>query len=163
MRALPCLLASLVLSAAPGPQQVKPPALPKPAETKPTAPPLSFFSQRFRYAWDQLIPLKAEVDGIKLNSIFFNRREVRSGLFKGAAFGTRAQIEVTNTALTSRAIGFAVAVFDADDRLVGVACGGTRFFSLKPGETISYDMPFEYVLERLPLGASFVLSMELAE
>ena len=47
--------------------------------------------------WDVLLPLKAEIDGLKLNTIFFNRRELRSGFLKGAEFGTRAQIDVRLT------------------------------------------------------------------
>lgn len=163
MARLPLFILSgalLVQSQTPPPQQ--PPAAPKAAPTKPLQP-LSFFSQRFKYFWDQLIPLKAEVDGLKLNSIFFNRREITSGLFKGAEFGTRARIEITNSGTRSRAVGFAVAVFDADDRLLGVASGGTKLFALKAGATESYDLSFEQVLERLPHGATFVLSLEIAE
>ncbi len=154
MRAFPlALLAGGLLVAQ------EPPPKPTPAATAP----LSFFSQRFKYHWDQLIPMKAEVDGIRILSIFFNRRELKSGPFKGAEFGTRARIEVANSSKRARAVGFAVAVFDGDDRLLGVASGGTRLFSLKPNTTTSYDLNFDQVLERLPHGATFVLSVEMGE
>ena len=68
--------------------------------------------------------LNFEVDGLKVNSIFFNRRQVRSWPLKGADFGVRAQVEVTNTSSRPKVAGFAVAVFDAEHRLLGVATEG---------------------------------------
>jgi hypothetical protein len=140
------------------------------AETAPAAEPrpvparsLSFFSEKFAYAWDRTVPLTVEVDGLRVNSIFFNRREAKTGLFKGAEFGTRAQIEVTNKASKPRTPGFAVAVFDAEGRLLGAATGGTKVGTVKPGETETFDLNFTQVKERLPLGASFVLSVELRD
>ena len=123
---------------------------------------LSFSSQKFPFKWNLLLPLGTEVDGLKVNSIFFNKRAFRSNLFKGADFGTRAQVEVTNTAKTARNPGFAVAVFDAEGRLLGVATGGTKFGQVSPGATETFDMSFHNVLERLPRGDHFFLSVELA-
>ena len=125
--------------------------------------PLSFFSEKFAYQWEKTLPLSVELDGLKVKSIFFNRREAKTGLFKGAEFGTRAQVEVTNTAAKPRTPGFALAVFDAEGRLLGAANGGTKFGTVKPGETETFDLNFTQVKERLPLGASFVLSVELRD
>ncbi len=162
MRALCTVLALPLLAQTPQqpPQQTPPPAK---QETAAKPAPLSFFSQKFPYAWDQLLPLKAETDGVRLNSIFFNRKALAKGPLKGVEFGTRAQVEVTNTTQKARTVGFAVAVFDRDARLIGVASGGTRWFSLRPGATSTFDLGFSQVLERLPLGDHFVLSMELGE
>jgi len=132
---------------------------PKAEELKP----LGFFSQKFSYRWDVVLPLKAEVDGLRLNTIFFNRRELRSGLLKGAEFGTRAQIEVTNTGKRSRMPNFAVAVLDEEGRLLGVATGGSKLTGVAPGETETFDLNFSRVLQRLPKGTNFVLSLEFAE
>ncbi|MFN8011005.1 MAG: hypothetical protein U0P81_06335 [Holophagaceae bacterium] len=148
--------------ARPAPQAVEgaKAAEPPPA---PDAKPLSFFSEKFAYAWERTLPLAVDVDGLKVKSIFFARREAKTGIFKGAEFGTRAQLEVTNTATRPRTPGFAVAVFDADGRLLGAATGGTKFGTVKPGETETFDLNFTQVKERLPLGASFVLSVELRD
>jgi hypothetical protein len=135
----------------------------QPAVPAPAARPLSFFSEKSAYAWEKTLPLAFDVDGLKVKSIFFARREAKTGMFKGAEFGTRAQVEVTNTALKARTPGFAVAVFDAEGRLLGVASGGTKFGTVKPGETETFDLNFTQVKERLPLGASFVLSVELRD
>ena len=160
------MLFELLLSTALG---LQPPAAnPAPAPVPAQAPsqglkPLSFHSQRGAYKWDTLLPLQFEVDGVKVNSIFFNRRQVRSWPFRGADFGVRAQVEVTNTSTRPKVPGFAVAVFDAENRLLGVGTGGVRVGTLAPGATETFDLNFSKVNERLPLGDSFYLSMELTE
>jgi hypothetical protein len=152
---LPLFLGLPVPSEPPSPK----PEAPKSQELKP----LGFFSQRYPYQWNTVLSLKAEVDGLKLNTIFFNRREIRSWPLEGAEFGTRAQIEVTNTAQKVRVPNFAVAVFDEGDRLLGVATGGTKLMGVRPGSTETFDLNFSRVLQRLPKGTHFVLSVEFAE
>jgi hypothetical protein len=125
--------------------------------------PLSFHSQRFPYKWDTLLPIHIEVDGLKVNTIFFNRRQVRSWPLTGADFGARAQVEVTNNSTRPRVPGFAVAVFDAEDRLLGVGTGGAKVGSVAPETTETFDLNFMRVNERLPLGAYFYLTVELTQ
>ena len=59
--------------------------------------------------------------------------------------------------------GSAVAVFDKDDRLLGVASGGPRFGSVGSNDTDTFDLAFSHVVERIPNGAYFVLSVELSD
>ncbi|GLH72826.1 hypothetical protein GETHLI_13280 [Geothrix limicola] len=126
--------------------------------------PLSFYSESFTFSWDRTIPLSINVDGLKVNSIFFNKRVVESGFLgalKGAEFGTRAQVEVTNTGKHPKVPGFAVAVIDKDGRLLGVASGGTKVGTVKPGETETFDLNFTQVKERLASGDKFYFAIEL--
>ena len=144
------------------------PATPVPAPAAAPAPeakaPLSFTSFRLPFAWDTVMPVKGvEVDGLKITSIYFNKRETKLWPLKGADFGTRARIEVTNTAAKNRIPGFAVAVFDAEDRLIGVATGGTKIGTVGAGTTETFDLNFHQVLDRLPLGDHFYLSVELSD
>lgn len=162
---------------APAPKEEKPassapqPARPvtaKPAPA-PVAPavsqaPLSFFSESYSYAWDRVIPLAIDLDGLKVTKIFFNKRVVEPGFFnilKGAEFGTRAQVEVTNAGRYPKIPGFAVAVVDKEGRLLGVASGGTKVGTVKPGETETFDLNFTQVKERLASGDKFYLAIEL--
>ena len=141
-----------------------PAAAAAPAAASPAASPaapLSFRSERFSFAWDRTIPLSIDVDGLKVSSIFFNKRVVK--ILKGAEFGTRAQVEVTNAGKHPKVPGFAVAVFDKDDRLLGLASGGTTFGTLTPGETETFDMNFSQVKERLASGDKFFLAVELID
>jgi hypothetical protein len=123
--------------------------------------PLSFLSERHPFRWDQLIQLNADVDGLKIRSIYFNKRTM--SLLKGAEFGTRAVVEVSNSATTKRVPGFAVAVFDSDDRLVGVAYGGPKIGGVSPNETETFDLSFKEVTERIPRADHFYLSVELSD
>ncbi|MCL1908180.1 MAG: hypothetical protein FWG12_02285 [Holophagaceae bacterium] len=124
---------------------------------------LSFSSSRINYHWDRIIPLDFSVDDLQVKTIFFNKREINKGFLKGAQFGTRAQVEVVNLSNTSRNVGFAVAVFDERDNLLGVATGGNRLLAVKSGKTAKFDLNFWQVTERLQRGAYFVLSVELVK
>ena len=118
-------------------------------------------SLSFTFSWDRTIPLAINLDGLKVSSIFFNKRVVQ--IFKGAEFGTRAQVEVTNTGKHPKVPGFAVAVLDKDGRLLGVASGGTKVGTIKPGDTETFDLNFTQVKERLATGDKFLLAIELRD
>lgn len=124
---------------------------------------LSFASRGFSFIWDKLIPLDLEVDGLQVKTIFFNEREPKNRLLKGRKFGHRAQLEVTNTSTKPRIPGFAVAVMDEEGRLLGAATGGTKFGTVKAGDTETFDLNFVQVKQRLRRGAKFVLSVELRD
>lgn len=158
---LPILLVSALALGFQDPKPAEPARSASAAKSAPMVP-LSFASRRFDFVWDRLIPVDLEVDGLRVKSVFFNRRGIKSGLFKGAEFGTRAQLEVMNTAKRPRNPGFAVAVFDPEGNLVGVGSGGTKVGTVKPGETETFDLNFYQVMERLPRGATFHLAVELA-
>ena len=150
---------------APAPTSAAVPAAPAPAPSiQPAGSPLSFFSDSFGYAWDRIIPLSINLDGLKVNSIFFNKRAVKSGVLSflnDAEFGTRARVEVTNTSAKPKIPGFVVAVLDKEGRLIGAASGGTKVGTIKPGETETFDLNFSQVKERLALGDKFLLAIEL--
>lgn len=152
---------------APAPPVQTPPArasVPAPAAASTPVTSLSFYSESFTFSWDRVIPLSINVDGLKVSSIFFNKRVLQPGFFnllKGSEFGTRAQVEVTNTGKYPKVPGFAVAVVDKDGRLIGVASGGTKVGTIKPGETETFDLNFTQVKERLAYGDRFQLAIEL--
>ncbi|HJV21520.1 MAG TPA: hypothetical protein VJ570_02435 [Holophagaceae bacterium] len=151
---LPLLLAALPLLQAPAPA-------PK-AESKAEASSLSFASIRQPYLWDKLMQVDLAVDGLKVNSIFFNLRESKVKLFQGPTFGTRAQVEVTNTSKATKIPGFAVAVLDAEGHLLGAATGGSKLTGIKAGETETFDLNFgDQVKARIPKGATYLLTVEL--
>jgi hypothetical protein len=123
--------------------------------------PLSFASGRYDFRWDRIIPMDISVDGLKVKTVFFNKREVAKSFLKGAQFGTRAQVEVENLSRQPKNPGFAVAVFDSNGDLIGVASGGNKVGSVRPGKTERFDLNFFQVNERLQRGAYFYISVEL--
>jgi hypothetical protein len=144
----------------PLPDQLAPAGAPT---ATPTAAPLSFGSGSFKFYWDTTIPLNMEVDGLKVSEVYFNVRRSRYSWLKDAEFGCRAHVTVTNTSKRPRVPGFAVAVLDADGKLLGVASGGTKVGTVAPGETEDFDLNFTQVKERIPKGATFLLSVELRD
>ncbi len=155
----PLILAALLAL----PQAPAPAPAPAPEAS---ARPLSFYSGSFPFIWDRTLPMTVNLDGLKVTSIFFNKRKVEPGFFnllKGAEFGTRAQLEVTNTGKYPKVPGFAVAVLDKDGNLLGVASGGTKLGTMKPGDTETFDLNFTQVKERLSKGDRFLLSIELRD
>ncbi len=154
---LTLLLATLPLLQAPAPA----PQAPAKTEAKAEATSLSFASIRQPYLWDRLMQVDMNVDGLKVNSIFFNLRESKVKLFQGPTFGTRAQVEVTNTSKATKIPGFAVAVLDAEGHLLGAATGGSKLTGVKAGETETFDLNFDQVNARIPKGATFLLTVEL--
>ena len=155
----PLILAALLAF----PQAPAPAPAPAPEAS---ARPLSFYSGSFPFIWDRTLPMTVNLDGLKVTSIFFNKRKVEPGFFnllKGAEFGTRAQLEVTNTGKYPKVPGFAVAVLDKDGNLLGVASGGTKLGTMKPGDTETFDLNFTQVKERLSKGDRFLLSIELRD
>ncbi len=155
----PLILAALLAL----PQAPAPAPAPAPEAS---AQPLSFYSGSFPFIWDRTLPMTVNLDGLKVTSIFFNKRKVEPGFFnllKGAEFGTRAQLEVTNTGKYPKVPGFAVAVLDKDGNLLGVASGGTKLGTMKPGDTETFDLNFTQVKERLSKGDRFLLSIELRD
>lgn len=152
------LPALFLLAQTPATPPAAAPAAP-PAQAAKDPKPLSFLSERHPFQWDQVIKLESEVDGLKLESIFFNKRTLP--LLKGAEFGTRAVVKVTNTTNTSRTPGFALAVFDSENRLLGVATGGPKLGGVPAGETETFDLGFSKVTERIPRADHFFLTVEL--
>jgi len=155
-----CLLLPLLLLAQ-GPQEGPQPAGQEAQEAALPSASLGFVSKRQVYQWDRIIPLDISVDGLQVKSVFFNTRRIVKGPLRGAKFGTRARIEVVNTSNQSKNTGFAVAVFDEKDNLLGVASGGNIFGVVKSGKTTTFDLNFSQVKERLQRGAYFVISVEL--
>ena len=154
----------LILAALLGLPQAPPPPPAPAAQSVPAQKPLSFYGTRLPFLWNTLIPLDINLDGLKVTSIFFDIRKPESnffGLLKGADFGTRAQVTVTNTSSYAKVPGFAVAVVDKDGNLLGAASGGTKFGTMQPGDTETFDLNFTQVKERLPKGDHFYLSIEL--
>lgn len=145
---------------APAPARPAPAAAPaRPAAASAHLKPLSFLSRQFKFHWDQLMPLDLQLDGLQIKSIYFNKRTMN--LFRSAEFGTRAVVKVTNGASATRVAGFAVAVFDADNQLLGVASGGPKIGGVAAGDTDTYELSFHQVVERIPRADHFILAVEL--
>jgi hypothetical protein len=70
------------------------------------------------------------------------------------------EVAISNTSEKSQRVGVAVALFDAQGRMVGVASGGTKFMPIKPGRQKSYKLVFDSVYVESPRATTFQISVE---
>ncbi|MBI4160897.1 MAG: hypothetical protein HY509_00440, partial [Acidobacteria bacterium] len=103
--------------------------------------PAELASRRYKFSPNQNLTVEIRAGGIAVRSVLFE--------FPGAVLGIRsahrARVRVVNESDGKVKMGLAIALFDADDRLIGVASGGTRGVSLKPGAETDYSLPFHEV------------------
>ena len=67
---------------------------------------------------------------------------------------------ISNTSGESRKVGLALALFDEEGRLLGVASGGSKLASIKPGRQKSFILLFDGVNSEAHRAATFQISME---
>lgn len=118
------------------------------------------FSKAYAFKPNTVLQVAADIGGgIRLDSVEFvvSRDDGSpSGLFSGP----KVKVSVSNLGEASRKIGIAVAVTDAENRLVAVASGGTKLFPLRGGRQIVYTLDIDGVVAELAQGAAFRISIE---
>ena len=98
--------------------------------------------------------------GLRLDTIRLTLPSTTGGRFLRTGGLVRAEISVSNTTAASQKVGIAVALFDADGRLVGVASGGTKVLPIKAERQRTYDLVFDDVNEDAYKATSFQISVE---
>jgi hypothetical protein len=77
-------------------------------------------------------------------------------------FGDAVQCDVSISNLGTEAVkvGVAIAAFDAEGNLLGVASGGSKWMPIKPDRRSYYTVRFTDVNDRLDEAASFQITLE---
>jgi hypothetical protein len=101
----------------------------------------------------------ASEEGLRVDSVHFRAPSGGSALMRT---GDRMSVEiaVSNTSAEPLKVGLAVALFDQENRLLGVASGGTKLVPIKTGRQKRYTLVFDHVNSEAPRAATFQLSME---
>jgi len=71
-----------------------------------------------------------------------------------------AEVAVSNVGNGSHRVGLALALFDAEGRLVGVASAGTSLMPLKTGRQRTYTLVFDHVNGEVHKAKRFQISLE---
>jgi len=80
---------------------------------------------------------------------------------QGSVFsGPKVKVAISNLGDKSVKIGVAIAVTDADGKLVGVASGGTKLFPMRADRAIVYSLSIGGVKSELANGTVFRISVE---
>jgi hypothetical protein len=113
-------------------------------------------SKRYRFSPNQNLTIQLSAGGVAVRSVLFE--------FPGAVMGFRsahrAKVKVVNEGDHAVKLGLSISLFDEQDRLVGVAAGGTKGISLKPGEESDFSLPFHYLTEHLETASFFFIAIE---
>ena len=118
-------------------------------------------SKTYEFKEGVTLEVGAETDtGLRLDTVQLTLPSTTGGRFLRTGGLVRAEISISNTIDESRKVGIAIALFDAQGRLVGVASGGTKLLPIKPQRQRTYDLVFDYVNEDAYKATTFQISVE---
>ena len=117
------------------------------------------FSKAYAFKPNTTLQVGAEMPGgLRLDSVEFvlPKEGVQGGTFDGP----KVKVSISNLGTSAAKIGVAIAVTDADGRLVGVASGGTKVFPLRTDRQFIYKLSIDGVRSELAKGTVFRISVE---
>lgn len=118
------------------------------------------FSKTYAFKANTKLQVGTEMPaGLRLDTVEFilpKDDPSQSGTFSGP----KVKVSVSNLGKTSVSVAIAIAVMNAEGRLVGVANGGTKLFPLRAERQMEYSLDFGGVNSELSQGATFHLAIE---
>jgi hypothetical protein len=78
----------------------------------------------------------------------------------GVKSGYKAVVKVVNGSAKQAGVGLAVAVFDADGKLLGAGTTGTKIGTVDPGDSAEFTIEFDHVFERLEQASQFRIALQ---
>jgi hypothetical protein len=102
----------------------------------------------------------ATPEGARLDTVQFVVPVPMEGQHTRSGGVVKAEVAVSNTAAEPIRVGIAMAIFDGEQRLVGVASGGTGLAGIPPGRQKKFDLVFEDVNHEAPSATTFLISLE---
>ena len=120
------------------------------------------FSKKYRFVSDKTLEMGEPVGaGMRLDSIQFTFPPPSGGgkiLRLGGV--PEAVVAISNLTQESIKIGVAVAVFDEEGRLLGVASGGSAMRGIHAYRQVGYSLKFDFVNGEMAKAATFQVSVE---
>jgi len=130
-------------------------ALPAPAQAS------RLFSKTYQFKASTILEIGADVEpGVRVDSVRFLVPASGDGTVTRAGETVQVEVAVSNTGKESRRIAIALALFDEQGRLLGVASGGDKLFPLKSGRQATYLLTFSHVNAEAPSATRFQISVE---
>ena len=117
------------------------------------------FSKAYAFKPDTELQVGAEVPGgLRLDTVEFVLP--KAGSPSGTFTGPKVKVSISNLGTIPVKIGLAIAVTDAEGRLIAVASGGTKLFPLRTERQIVYTLAIDNVFAELSSGSVFRISIE---
>lgn len=99
-------------------------------------------------------------DGLRLDNIRFQVPSKVSGKILRVSGLFTAEVAVSNMSGSPTKVGVAIALFDPEGRLVGVASGGNRLGAIKAGRQKSFTLVFDDVNSFFDAAKTFQITIE---
>jgi len=113
-------------------------------------------SARYRFEPNKLLALDLAVGDVRAESIRF---EWPATLMR-VKTAYKATIRVANGSSRQTRIGIAIALYDADARLIGAGTTGTTLGTVDPGDAAQFTIEFNHVSQRLEEANQFHIALE---
>ncbi len=118
-------------------------------------------SKTYMFKKDTILSIgESNVDGLRIDSIRFSLPATVGGSHMRTGGLPRVEISLSNTGSEARKLGIAVALFDGDGRMVGVASGGSGFSPLKADRQKTYKLVFDDLNRDAFRARRFQISLE---
>ena len=119
------------------------------------------FTKKYVFKPDVILEMHVALGKtVRLDTVrFLLPNKPKSGMIRVGGL-SKAEIAISNTGNESIKIGLAMALFDDNDRLLGVASGGSRFLSIKSNRQSTYTLVFDDVNSEIDEATSFQISVE---
>ncbi len=121
----------------------------------------SLLSKTYNFKSDVTLEIGAATEeGLRIDSVRFLLPSTLGGrLFRTGGL-VNVEVALSNTASTGQRVGIAVALFDEQGRLVGVASGGSRWVPIKPDRQKLFRLVFDDVNGEAYRAKTFQISVE---
>jgi hypothetical protein len=118
-------------------------------------------TKKYVFKSDIILEMHADMsETVRLDTVRFMLPEKpKSGMIRIGGLA-KAEVAISNTGTESIKIGIAIAVVDDNDRLLGVASGGSRFLAIKAGRQSTYTLVFDDVNLDMDQATAFQISVE---
>lgn len=118
-------------------------------------------SKKYEFKKDTTLNIgESNADGLRADTIRFSLPATVGGDNMRTGGLPRVEVALSNTGPNSRKLGIAVALFDSDGRMVGVASGGSTLSLLKAGRQKTYRLVFDDLNQDAFRARTFQLSVE---
>jgi hypothetical protein len=119
------------------------------------------FSKKYRFVADKTLEIGEPVgSGMRLDSVQFLFPAASSSRFLRLGGVPEAVVAVSNMSQESVKIGVALAVYDEEGRLLGVASGGSAMRGIHAFRQVGYSLKFDFVNGEMAKAATFQVSVE---
>ncbi len=117
-----------------------------------------------RYQFKGGVTLEMAVDttsGLRLDTVRFQVPAARGDRLMPTGGPLTAAVAVSNTAEQAHMVGLAIALYDDEGHLLGVASGGNRIAPIRPDRQKTFNLVFDGVNAEAHKATAFQISLEV--